>query len=394
MRILVVNANRDVVGGAETYLRSLMPALRGRGHEIGLLVERHAASGTERIDGPNGADRTWSVADEGDRAASQAIGWMPDVAFVHGIGSPTLERSIVTSIPSILFAHSYHGTCPTGTKRHAFPHTHFCRRRLGPMCIVLHYPRRCGGLDPSTMLADYRRQRDRRDLLSAYRAVLVASEHMAAEYRRHGVPPDRLHVAPLPPTGIEAADAPVTVRNPHRLVFAGRLTNLKGVDVLLRALPPASRSLRRPLRLRVVGDGPERNALEALAARLDLHVDFVGWAKREHLNVELGAAHLAVMPSTWPEPWGLTGIEAGLAGIPTAAFAAGGIPEWLEHGETGMLAPADPPTAEGLADAIAGALGDDWTYARLARGAWTRARRFSMDAHVAQVAEHLARAAR
>jgi glycosyltransferase involved in cell wall biosynthesis len=69
------------------------------------------------------------------------------------------------------------------------------------------------------------------------------------------------------------------------------------------------------------------------------------------------------MPSLWPEPLGLSGLEALQLGTPVVAFATGGIPEWLEDGVDGYLAPADPPTAEGLASAIVKALND-----RLLRG--------------------------
>ena len=61
---------------------------------------------------------------------------------------------------------------------------------------------------------------------------------------------------------------------------------------------------------------------------------------------------VVVMPSLWPEPFGLVGLEANRRGVPVVAFATGGIPEWLHDGVNGCLAPGDPPTADGLADAL------------------------------------------
>jgi glycosyltransferase involved in cell wall biosynthesis len=58
------------------------------------------------------------------------------------------------------------------------------------------------------------------------------------------------------------------------------------------------------------------------------------------------------MPSIWPEPFGFAGADAVRAGVKVAAFAVGAIPEWLTEGETGSMAPANPPTARGLAAAI------------------------------------------
>ncbi len=92
---------------------------------------------------------------------------------------------------------------------------------------------------------------------------------------------------------------------------------------------------------------------------------------------------LLVVPSTWPEPFGLAGPEAGLRGLPAVAFAVGGIPEWLRDGVNGRLAPADPPSATGLARAIVDCLRDPAELERLRRGAREAAAGFSVDAHVA-----------
>ena len=91
------------------------------------------------------------------------------------------------------------------------------------------------------------------------------------------------------------------------------------------------------------------------------------------------------MPSLWPEPWGLVGIEAACVGVPTVAFDSGGITEWLTPGETGEIALANPPTAAGFAAAIARALDDRAHYEGLSRGAWERSRRFTYEDHVARL---------
>ena len=67
---------------------------------------------------------------------------------------------------------------------------------------------------------------------------------------------------------------------------------------------------------------------------------------------------LLVVPSIWPEPFGQVGPEAGLYGVPVAAFAVGGTPSWLTDGVNGLLAAGDPPTAAGLAESIVGCLAD------------------------------------
>jgi glycosyltransferase involved in cell wall biosynthesis len=175
--------------------------------------------------------------------------------------------------------------------------------------------------------------------------------------------------------------------------MVGRLTDLKGGNVLLDALPLAGKILGGLLSLTLVGDGPERRHLEARARAEGVSVRFSGWTSAEVRDQILRTADLLVVPSLWPEPWGLVGLEAARVGVPAVAFAVGGIPEWLDAGQSGELAPADPPTAEGLASAIARALQDPLHYARIRRGAWEQGRRFTIDRHVNELLAVLSAAA-
>ena len=94
------------------------------------------------------------------------------------------------------------------------------------------------------------------------------------------------------------------------------------------------------------------------------------------------SSDLLVVPSLWPEPFGLVGLEAGMRGLPAAAFAAGGIPEWLTDGINGALAFGIPPAAADLADAIVRCLRDPVEHARLRSGAFELAQRFSPARHL------------
>ena len=82
------------------------------------------------------------------------------------------------------------------------------------------------------------------------------------------------------------------------------------------------------------------------------------------------------------EPFGLVGPEAGRFGVPAAAFDVGGISEWLHDGVNGQLAPGNPPTARGLADAIVRCLRDPVRYAKLRKGALETSLRFDMRRHI------------
>lgn len=383
-RILFAAATPSVVGGAEAWAATAARGLGARGWEVALVHERPPVPEREAIL-PGGP-----VFVAGDGALPEAaIRFMPDIVLVNGLAAPALEGQIVSRWPAVLFAHSYYGTCATGTKRFGAPRPRACTRALGPGCLLLHYPRRCGGLDPRTMLADYRRQQSRHALLSRYRRILVASAHMREEYARHGIEASRVSVLPPPPFNVMVPGSPPPPPDASgRLLFLGRVTDLKGADYMVRAAQLASGPLGRPLSVTVAGDGPDLARVTALAARLDVQLRRADWVEGAERAALFTAHELLVMPSLWPEPFGMTGPEAGAFGVPAVAFATGGIPDWLTAGVNGELAASDPPTPRELAAAIQRALGDRERYARLSRGAWEAARRFMPDGHLVSL-EHV-----
>lgn len=392
MRIAAVNWCRNRAGGAESYLDALLPALGEQGHQLALWHEEEGPMDRGAIALPRGAP-AWSAADAGTAAAISALaGWRPDVLFCHGLRHPATEAALIGVAPAVLFAHGYYGTCISGAKTYRFPTVRPCAATFGPACFLHHYLRRCGGLDPRTAWRDFRRQTARLALANRYRAVVTASEHMRSEYLRHGLAAERVHtvglfVEPVAADPDEERDRGTAPASPVSLLFVGRLDPLKGVRVLLGALPRVVRRLGRPVRLDVAGDGPERERLTALASRLcrrhsEISVHLHGWLPESDTRRMMAAAGLLVVPSLWPEPFGLVGLEAGRLGLPAVAFAVGGIADWLADGINGVLAGADPPNAASLAAAIVDAVADPAALARLARGARERAARHDLATHL------------
>jgi glycosyltransferase involved in cell wall biosynthesis len=384
MRILMATSQRGVVGGLESYLHAVAPALIGSGHEVGLCFEFPAGEGKQAILADPEAARSWRL-DAADPASvlRDLRAWSPDVVYLHGLRDVAWEERLVNAFPTFCFAHGYQGTCISGTKRHAFPVPQPCHRVFGPLCLLLYLPRRCGGVHPGTMLRLYREQNQRLRLLRGAAGVLVASQHMRREYRRHGVAAERLHVAALFPPGIDPDHAPPRRRpQSQRLLYCGRLTAVKGVVYLAAAVRRAARRLGRPLTLAVAGDGPERQAIERSMHRLGVRVEFHGWVDPRTRTALMREADLLAVPSLWPEPFALVGVEAACVGLPAVAYAVGGIPDWLHAGESGELASGERPSVSGLADAIVRALADEDRWHRLRQGAWQTAHEFTLGAHL------------
>lgn len=393
MRILIAAPHRNLVGGVEKYVQALIPALLSRGHSIGLLHQYPLRPEMETVDAPAHALPTWCSVELGQANSLRALAaWGPDVIYSQGLEDVDLDLALPARYPAILYAHTYLGTCVSGRKCHSFPHLRPCGRQFGPQCLVLYYPRRCGGLHPGTMFRMFRQQSQRRAGFARYHTVLVASRHMRREYEQHGAP--RVQLLPLPMTsGMPNTSAPAPRVPQGRILFVGRVTDVKGACYLVRAIPRAAHSLGRNLTLTVAGEGPERDKVQNLAARLNVNISFSGWLDARQKLELIRQSDLLAVPSLWPEPFGLVGIEAGSLGLPAAGYAVGGIPDWLVPGESGELAPGDPPTVSGLAEAIVRILADPVHYNKLRQGAWAKARQFTLHHHIERLEQVLAAAA-
>lgn len=379
MRILVSNDVRSGGGGVESYLASVVPALSAAGHAIALLyADPSAEQGPTTIE----TDASWSVSDLGlDAAIAAARAWRPDVCFAHNMRSLGIEEAIVGVWPTVKMMHAYAGACLSGHKAFSIPSLHACTRRCGAACLIHFLPRRCGRLRPDVMIQQYAWARRQQAVFPRYKAMVVASAHMRDEFARYDDLAPRLAAIPLFTADPVAATAPRDLD----VAFLGRLTPLKGAAVLLEALQVARRELGRPITAVVAGEGPERAELEAGATRLQragIVVDVPGWIDAARRDALLARASLLALPSRWPEPFGLVGLEAARFGVPTVAFDVGGIRSWLSDGDNGVLIPAAGGAAA-FGAALASLLRDGARLSALSAAATAAARRFSAAAHLA-----------
>lgn len=395
MRILIATLHRNIIGGTEKYLHTLIDGLSKRDHELGLVYEEQFDPQQETIDSADLSLPAWRLGELGlEELMRRTSRWEPDIVYSHGLSSGDLEDALLSKFPTVLFAHNYYGVCATGSKCHASPRREPCTRRFGPACLLMHYPRRCGGLSPLTAWQDFQRVAGKNARLPEYRGIFVASNHMLREYQLHGVNPEHLHLVPLATADQTEETIPLEPRaSQGRMLLIGRLVAAKGGDHLLRAISKASAKLARPLTLTVAGDGPEKQRLQELAARLGVPTEFAGWVNTERKLELLRETDVLAVPSLWPEPFGLVGIEAGRWGVPAVGYAVGGIPGWLIPGRTGELAPGDPPTVDGLSAAILRVFSEPDHLARLRQGAWELARQFTLEAHLNKLLPLLEQAA-
>ena len=193
------------------------------------------------------------------------------------------------------------------------------------------------------------------------RRIIVPSRYLAEIATSWGLDRSRIEVlvnpAP-PPRDVEPAELA-----PNTVVFVGRLTEQKALSVLIDAVAQVPE-----VKLELLGDGPERTALESrvAGAGLDGRVVFRGSQPREVVLAHLAAARAAVLSSAW-ENLPHAAVEALSVGTPVVSTAVGGVPEVVHDDENGLLVP--PGDATAFAGALRKVVADDALRARLAAAA-------------------------
>jgi phosphatidylinositol alpha-1,6-mannosyltransferase len=230
-----------------------------------------------------------------------------------------------------------------------------------------------------------RRSNLRRVLLAAGRVVVI-NEPTRRAIRHFGVPESRM-VKLYPGVSEDAFVRPEGVgafRHQHGLTkkrvvaTVARCIPRKGLDILLRAFVDVRRAVPAAQWV-LIGDGPERPRLEALAEKCGLGsaVTFLGAGTREDVRRLLACAEVfCLTPRSLPndeEGFGIVYLEAAAMGLPSVGSLVGGVPEAVLDGETGLLVPSNDQAA--TAGALIRLLQDDVLRTQLGRQAKTRAER-------------------
>lgn len=314
-----------------------------------------------------------------DARLGTAASASPDVIHLHQLDDPEAVAALRIKAPVVVSAHGY-TACTAGV--HYFRPGQECTRAHGPGCVPNLALRGCAHVrNPRPLPASYRQTtRALEALRGADLAVAYSNaveRHLAVNgVTRRAVIPLFVTLAPHPPRGIAQDSAQ------RRVLFAGRVVKPKGLGVLIRAMRTVDAELV------VCGDGMQLTAMGKLARRVGVErrVRFRGWLDPEQLGRELASTSVVAIPSLWPEPFGLVGIEALAAGRPVVASLTGGISDWLEDGVTGVgVRPGD---VRGLARALAALLADPRRQRAIgAAGREMVATRFSPTRHVEALLE-------
>lgn len=387
MRVLQVARYGSVRGGAETYVKTLSEGLRAAGHEVALAygmepdAERPEVAAGFHI--PQLVEPGAGTSSEGERALRAAVeSFRPDVIHVHLPDVPWVPTAARALGPTVLAVHDHRLDSPAGTKYWAAP-KRACSIKPGVWCLGYNVFAHCGSLRANLTLKPYRGWR-RAQAAARGAHLQVFSSYMRDAVSQAGFPAEQVGVTPYP---VPLRAIPDNIANPdprgRPVVFAtGRLNKEKGFHQLIEAMA----FCERPAHLVIAGEGHERGALERRAQGVSgpHRITFTGWLTAGELTSWYEEAALVAVPSMWPEPFGIVGLEAMAAARPVVAYASGGIGEWLVDEQTGLL--VEPGDIRALGKALQRLLLAPEERARMGEAAARRvAETFSLPAHVTRV---------
>ncbi|MFP5078560.1 glycosyltransferase family 4 protein [Rhizobium sp. YIM 134829] len=219
-------------------------------------------------------------------------------------------------------------------------------------------------------------------------AIIAGSSHTLSE-----LPPSTTNRSFLiPENGVDPLRFRPSVRGfaqgPLRLAFVGRLVPYKGADILIEAAETFCKDGR--IEILIIGDGPQRNDLEALVRErgLEAHVTFAGWVAHEELAERLADTHCLALPSIREFGGGVV-LEAMALGMVPVVARYGGPAELIDP-QSGIAVPFTDRQSlvDGFHAALAGLLAQPERLEQLSEGAIARvAAAFSWDAKARQLLE-------
>lgn len=369
--LLVAHTIPPVIGGSSGVYAALAAHAGGA---IALLGGRHDLATGEALAG-------WRAADAAAPYPVHRIAWVrPPHASAWG-GGRMLRRArwafhaarLALAVARVSRAHRADAVCIADDETVGWL-VPFVRHGLGRRALVY-----CHGDDLADGAAAHVRRRAR--WFAHAHAVIAASASAAARLKGpFGVPAARIvtivngvdlaRFRPLPADPALAASLGLAGR--RVLLAPSRLVARKGFDRTIAALPEIL--ARQPdALLAIAGDGPQRAGLEALAARLGVaaSVRFLGSVAPARMPALYALAELVVLPNR-AEPGEIDGLplvvlEAQACARPVIGGLAGGTPEAIADGATGLLVDGDDAAA--IAAAVLRVLDDDALAARLGAGA-------------------------
>ncbi len=311
MRILQLHNDHAGKGGALEALEHEALLLSAAGHQ----VEKYIVPATEDLglSPVNAALKAIWNTDVAHHLGGLIDTFHPDVVHVHTpfpLMSPVVFRvAHKRGVPAVTTLHSYRYSCVAGT---CWRDGHTCEDCVGSRTKLAGVRHRCyhesaaGSAALTLSLGLHRAVGTFHRHVSRYLTLTDFSRRLLI---RDGFPADRITVKPNSVS--DPGVTQLTHGEERRVVFAGRLLDIKGVKTLLDAWELVPEGMR----LVIAGDGPLRGLVEERAAR-NPSIEFVGWVAEDEVLPLMAGAEVVVVPSEWYEGLPLVILRSLAVGTP------------------------------------------------------------------------------
>ena len=296
MRILQLHNEHAAPGGATDVMHHEAALLRSGGHEVEqLLVPSAEEAGYSAARA--GAKAVWNL--EVSREVTRRLrAQRPDVVHVHTpfpLMSPAVFRAAYAEgVPAVTTLHSYRYSCVVGTCVRDGRICEDCvgsRLKLSGVRHACYHDSRPASAALTLSLGVHRAIGTFHRCVSRYLTLTEFSRQLLV---RDGYPAERIQVKANSVT--DPGYRPEPTSDERRVVFAGRLVDVKGVRTLLDAWSRVGPGLR----LVIAGDGELMDLVRERAAA-DPSIDVRGWVSQEEVAELMGSAEAVVVPSLWYE---------------------------------------------------------------------------------------------
>lgn len=330
MKILLLHNRYQIPGGEDVVAQAEKALLEAKGHPVVLLEYNNDEITGLWSQATAAANTIYSQASK-QRVSAEITQLKPDIVHVHNF-FPLLSPAVYDAcreagVPVVQTLHNYRLLCPNAKFFRDGHPCEDCLDKFVPWPGVVHAcyrDSRAGSAAVAGMLSVHRTLNTWRQKVDQYIAL---TEFARQKFIQGGLPAEKIALKP----NFVAPDPGIGEGLGGYALFVGRLSPEKGLDTLLAAW----QQLRGKMLLKIVGDGPQAEQVEAAARQLT-GVEWLGRQPKSEVLALMKNAAVLLFPSVWYEGFPMVIAEAFAVGLPVVASDLGSMSSIIDSGRTGL----------------------------------------------------------